>query len=64
MPGAIVEKLNRAAVTAMAKPEVKEALDKAGVEAQSSTPAAFATLIHADLEKWTRVIRAAGIEPQ
>jgi tripartite-type tricarboxylate transporter receptor subunit TctC len=63
-PADIIAKLNRATVKALASAEVKSALDKAGIEPQSSSAAEFEALIHRDLERWTRVIRNAGIAPQ
>jgi tripartite-type tricarboxylate transporter receptor subunit TctC len=43
---------------------MKERLAVDGAEPQGSTPEEFAALIASELEKWGRVTRAAGIEPQ
>ena len=42
--------------------EVELALD--GAQPVGSTPAEFAALIRRELDKWARVVRAAGIELQ
>jgi len=43
---------------------MKERLAADGAEPQGSTPEEFGALIRSELDKWTRVARAAGIEPQ
>jgi len=44
--------------------EMKEKLALDGAQPVGSTPAEFAALIRRELDKWTRVVRAAGIELQ
>ncbi len=63
-PAAIVVRIHAEAIKALRTDEVKEKLAADGAEAVGSTPAEFARLIRDELEKWTRVARAAGIEPQ
>jgi len=63
-PAAIVERLNAEALKALRSPEMKERLAADGAEPLGGSPAEFAALIRKELEKWTRVARAAGIEPQ
>lgn len=43
-------------------PELKETLTKQGSEPVGSTPEEFATFIKAEANKWSRVIRQAGLE--
>jgi 2-hydroxychromene-2-carboxylate isomerase len=43
--------------------DVKDKLATDGAEPIGSTPAEFAALIRDELEKWTKVAKAAGIEP-
>lgn len=43
---------------------MRERLAVDGAEPHGSTPEEFAALIRSELEKWARVTRAAGIEPQ
>jgi tripartite-type tricarboxylate transporter receptor subunit TctC len=61
---AIVERLNAEALKALRSAEMKERLAADGAEPLGGSPAEFAALIRRELDKWTRVARAAGIEPQ
>ncbi|HEY0438612.1 MAG TPA: tripartite tricarboxylate transporter substrate binding protein [Xanthobacteraceae bacterium] len=60
----IVKKLNAVLNEALADPEVKEKLTKAGVVAQGSTPEAFGKHIADEMVRWNRVREAAGIPQQ
>ena len=44
--------------------EMKEKLASDGAEPAPSTPEAFAAHIRNEIEKWRKVAKAAGIEPQ
>jgi len=63
-PPAIVARLNAEALRSLRTDEMKERLAADGAEPQGSTPEEFGALIRSELDKWTRVARAAGIEPQ
>lgn len=63
-PRTIVDKLNQATKAALDKPATKQGLARAGVEARHSTVADFEKLVSGDLEKWTGIIKRAGIEPE
>jgi len=63
-PQAIVERLTRETNAALASPEVKEQLHKLGVEAQGSTPQQQAALLKSEIQRWSEVIRQAGIPRQ
>jgi tripartite-type tricarboxylate transporter receptor subunit TctC len=63
-PTAIVERIASDVAAALRLPDVKERLAADGAEAVGGTPAAFAVLIKQELDKWAKVARAAGIEPQ
>jgi tripartite-type tricarboxylate transporter receptor subunit TctC len=60
-PPAIVEKLHHETVRLLALPETRKRFDDIGVEPVGSSPAEFAAVIAADLPKWAKVIRGAGI---
>jgi tripartite-type tricarboxylate transporter receptor subunit TctC len=60
----IVKKLNAVLNEALADPELKEKLTKAGVVAQGSTPEAFGKHIADEMVRWNRVREAAGIPQQ
>jgi len=63
-PAAIITRIHDEAVKALQTEDVKQKLAADGADPVGSTPAEFAKLIKDDLEKWTRVARAAKIEPQ
>jgi tripartite-type tricarboxylate transporter receptor subunit TctC len=63
-PTPIVERIAADVAAALRLPDVKERLAADGAEAVGGTPAAFAALIKEELDKWAKVARAAGIEPQ
>jgi tripartite-type tricarboxylate transporter receptor subunit TctC len=63
-PPAIIARLNAEALKALRSGEMKERLALDGAEPVGSTPAEFGALIRSELEKWSRVARAANIEPQ
>jgi len=44
--------------------DVREALAKAGIDANPSTPAEMAGVMSAEIDKWGKVVKAAGIQPQ
>ena len=63
-PAEIVNQLNEATNAALADPGLKARLAALGVVPMSTTPAEFAQLIAGDMEKWTKVIKFAGIKPE
>ncbi|MEO6293144.1 MAG: tripartite tricarboxylate transporter substrate binding protein [Burkholderiaceae bacterium] len=63
-PKDIVAKLNAAAVTALASPDVKKRLADLGVEAGSSSPEGLADLLKAEIKRWGEVISRANIAKQ
>lgn len=62
-PRPIVDKLNGAIVAAIGKPEVKARMLELGAEPAPGTPEDFAKLIGDERERWAKVIKAAGIQP-
>jgi tripartite-type tricarboxylate transporter receptor subunit TctC len=63
-PQPIVARLHGEAIKALHTSEMKERLAIDGAAPVGSTPSEFAALIRYELEKWTRVARAAHIEPE
>jgi tripartite-type tricarboxylate transporter receptor subunit TctC len=61
-PHAIVEKLNAEIVKALRSPEISVRLSAEGAELIASTPEAFAQFLSSETAKWSKVIRAAGIQ--
>ena len=63
-PAPIIARLHVEAAKALQSDEMKEKLALDGAQPVASTPAEFAALIRRELDKWSRVVRAAGIELQ
>ncbi len=63
-PPAIIERLAQGVGASMHHPEVVKRLLADGSEAATSTPAQFRAHIAEEREKWTKVIRNAGIRAQ
>ena len=60
-PPAIIERLHGAIVKAMSAPDMKEQLDKLGVEAYfQPSPDAFMRFLRAELTRWGKIAKDAG----
>lgn len=64
MPRPVVEKLNGALVAAIREPENQKALISNGAEPIGSSPEEHAASIRSEIDKWKKVGKDAGIEPQ
>ena len=60
-PAAIISQLHKEVVRVLSQPEVKERFFNIGVDVVGGTPAQFAAYIKADMAKWGKVIKDAGI---
>jgi tripartite-type tricarboxylate transporter receptor subunit TctC len=61
-PPDIVARLNKEIARSIADPKVSQVLTNQGLQPVSNTPDAFRAMIRADIEKWGKVIKAAGIK--
>jgi tripartite-type tricarboxylate transporter receptor subunit TctC len=61
---AIVDKLNNEINAAVADPAMKAKLAALGGEPLPGSPADFGRLVAAETEKWSKVVRAAGLKPE
>jgi len=61
-PVPVIQYLNRELVRVLNTPEVHDSLVAAGMDPAPSTPQALDAFLPKDQEKWTRVIRTAGIK--
>lgn len=59
-PKDIVERLNRELVRIAQSPEVRERLNKQGLDAVHTTPAAFTQAIRDDDARWGRIVQTSG----
>ncbi len=64
LPAEIVERMNKAVVAAVAKPQVREQMQQHGVVPQSSTPAEAASYLNTQHDAWKAALREAAIELQ
>ena len=63
-PREIVLRLNAEVVRVMALPDIRERLIGAGAEVLGNTPEEFAAIIAADMPKWAKVAKDAGIKAE
>jgi len=63
-PQDVVDRLHREIVRIVALADVRERLSALGFEPIASTPKEFADRIRWEIDKWTKVIRAANIKAQ
>jgi tripartite-type tricarboxylate transporter receptor subunit TctC len=63
-PREIIERLNKETLAMLQTAQVRERLAADGAEIVGSTPEAFAAFYLADLAKWAKVVKAAGIQPE
>jgi tripartite-type tricarboxylate transporter receptor subunit TctC len=63
-PADIVGRLNREINAGIADPAMKARFAAIGGEPLPGSPAEFGRLIAAETEKWSKVVRAAGIKPE
>ncbi len=62
-PADIVAKLNAATDAVIAVPAMKARLANLGASIFATSPSEFGAFIAAEIEKWTQVVKAAGIKP-
>ena len=60
----VVQKLHVETAKVLALGEVRERLAQAALQPVGSTPREFAAVIRADIERWGKLARELGIEPQ
>jgi tripartite-type tricarboxylate transporter receptor subunit TctC len=60
-PPTTIEKLHRETVRVLALPQMRKRFDDISIEPIGSSPAEFAAVISAELPRWAKVIREAGI---
>ena len=61
-PPEIVQRLSREVAAAMQRPDVREGLDRAAFDPQSSTPQELSAFLKDQLQVWGTVAREAGLQ--
>ena len=62
-PKDVVGKINGELVRMLNVPEIRRRISQEGADPVGSTPDAFATRVKNEITKWTKVIKASGIQP-
>jgi tripartite-type tricarboxylate transporter receptor subunit TctC len=60
-PRAIVQRLNREILGVLAQPAMIAALGAQGLDPAGGAPAQFDKLIRTEIERWTKLVKAARI---
>jgi tripartite-type tricarboxylate transporter receptor subunit TctC len=60
----VVAKLNASINAALKMDDVRSRLTNAGIEIQGGTPGQFAAVIRNEIDKWGRIVKEAGIQPE
>ena len=63
-PAALLARLHQEVAAVMATPEVSETLFQGGVQAGVSSPQELRELVRSELERYRRVVAAAGLKPE
>jgi tripartite-type tricarboxylate transporter receptor subunit TctC len=61
-PRDVVQRLNIEMVKILTSPEIKERFGKTGVEVVAGTPEHFQKYLNAEVDRWAKVVQAAGIK--
>lgn len=61
-PQPIIERINRELTAIAATADFKSLMDKNGADAISNTPEQFAAMIRAEVDRYTKVVKAVGIK--
>ena len=61
-PRPVIDRLNKEIAGALSLPDIKEFLFKQGLDAAPGTPEDFGAYIRSEMDKWAKLIKAAGIQ--
>jgi len=63
-PRPIIDKLNGILMPFIKRPDVDDKMQAVAIEPRTSTPDELAAYLPVEIEKWAKVVKDAGIEPQ
>jgi len=64
LPKALADRLYEATLKSLAAPDVRERLAQQGLEYRETTREQFAEMVRADVAKWGKFIRDAGVRAE
>jgi len=64
IPKPVLAKVNAEVARILHSPEVKKVFERDGADVVGSTPEQFGAVLKAEIAKWTKVAKAAGIRPE
>ena len=64
VPAPVIARLNKELVAIMRAPELRDKLVTEGAEPTTNTPREFAAYIKSEIDKWSAVVKSAGISAQ
>jgi tripartite-type tricarboxylate transporter receptor subunit TctC len=62
IPRPLLARINKGVRAAMASPEMKERFAVQGIEIATGTPEEFTALVQAEIARWAKIVKAAGIK--
>jgi tripartite-type tricarboxylate transporter receptor subunit TctC len=62
VPQPVVQRLNAEFVKALQQPDLRQRLASQGAEPLTSTPAEFSAYLASEIDKWAKVVKAAGMK--
>ena len=63
-PRAVVDRIHAVLAKPLTNPETRKLMETVGYEVAGDGPAEYAVFIRAETEKWAKVAKAAGIQPE
>ena len=63
-PKAVIDRIHGVLVKALNNPDTRKHMESIGYEVSGDGPAEYAAFIKTEMEKWAKVARAAGIQPE
>jgi tripartite-type tricarboxylate transporter receptor subunit TctC len=64
LPAEIAQRMSREMAAVMARPDIRERVDKLGFDLASSTPAELAAFMPEQLQAWSKAFADAGMQPE
>jgi len=63
-PKAVVDRIHAVLSKPLTNPDIRKQMEAVGYEVAGDGPAEYATFIRSEIEKWAKVAKAAGIQPE